>query len=53
MTMALTATASRTQAGEIRELLHLTDPVTVTTDADRPNLRPRWSAPYSANASRP
>lgn len=37
--MALTATASRTQAGEIRELLHLRDPVTVTTDADRPNLR--------------
>lgn len=39
VTMALTATASRTQAGEIRELLHLADPVTVTTDADRPNLR--------------
>ncbi|KFI93226.1 ATP-dependent DNA helicase RecQ [Bifidobacterium saguini DSM 23967] len=36
--MALTATASRIQADEICGLLHLADPLRITTDADRPNI---------------
>ncbi|KFI97515.1 ATP-binding protein [Bifidobacterium stellenboschense] len=37
--MALTATATESQAGGIARLLRLEDPVRVRTGADRPNLR--------------